>query len=55
MTESQTQPDDGDDPDQQKLAILRRAIGIGFDAAAAGRFSRKTVREIADEVRREEQ
>jgi antitoxin ParD1/3/4 len=39
--------------DQEKLAILRREIGIGLEAAAEGRFSKKTVRDIADEVRRE--
>ncbi len=35
----------------EKLSILRREVGIGLDAAAAGRFSSKTVEEIADEVR----
>ena len=39
--------------EQEKLAILRREIDIGIDAAANGRFSRKTVKDIADEVRRE--
>jgi antitoxin ParD1/3/4 len=39
--------------DLEKLAILRREICIGLKAAAAGQFSRKTVREIADDVRRE--
>jgi antitoxin ParD1/3/4 len=38
---------------REKLAILRREITIGLDAAANGQFSTKTVREIADEVRRE--
>jgi hypothetical protein len=37
----------------EKLAFLRREIGIGLEASAAGQFSRKTVREIADDVRRE--
>lgn len=39
--------------EQEKLVILRREVAIGLDAAAAGRFSTKTVTEIADEVRRE--
>ena len=39
--------------EQEKLAILRREINLGIDAAAAGRFSSKTARDIADEVRRE--
>ena len=39
--------------EQEKLAILRREINLGIDAAAAGRFSIKTARDIADEVRRE--
>lgn len=39
--------------EREKLAILRREIGIGLEAAAEGRFSSKTVSEIADEVRRE--
>lgn len=38
---------------REKLAILRREIGIGLEADEAGRFSRKTVSEIADEVRQE--
>lgn len=39
--------------EQEKLAILRREINLGLEDAAAGRFSSKTVRDIADEVRRE--
>ena len=39
--------------EREKLAILRREISIGQEAAATGRFSRKTVSEIADEVRQE--
>ena len=39
--------------EREKLAILRREVAIGLEAAAAGRFSSKTVSEIADEVRRE--
>lgn len=39
--------------EQEKLAILRREINIGLADAAAGRFSSKTVKDIADEVRRE--
>lgn len=38
---------------QEKLAILRREINIGMEAAAAGRFSKKSVRDIVDEVMRE--
>ena len=38
---------------QEKLAILRREINIGFEAAATGRFSTKSAREIADQVRQE--
>lgn len=38
---------------QEKLAILRREIGIGIEAATAGRFSKKSVSDIADEVMRE--
>jgi len=37
----------------EKLAILSREINIGLEAAAAGRFSKKSVQDIADEVRRE--
>jgi antitoxin ParD1/3/4 len=54
MTENRELPD-RDGLDREKLAILRREIAIGLDDAAAGRFSRKTVREIAEEVRREKQ
>lgn len=38
--------------EEEKLATLRREIAIGLEAAAAGRFSKKSVREIADEVLR---
>ncbi|MDN5927205.1 MAG: type II toxin-antitoxin system ParD family antitoxin [Hyphomicrobiales bacterium] len=34
----------------EKLAILRREIDIGIDAAANRRFSNKTVGDILDEV-----
>ncbi|WP_036840149.1 type II toxin-antitoxin system ParD family antitoxin [Pleomorphomonas oryzae] len=37
----------------EKLAILRREIGIGLADVAEGRFSRKSVKDIAKEVRRE--
>ena len=37
----------------EKLAILRREVTIGLEAAANGRFSKKTLDEIADEVLRE--
>lgn len=39
--------------EREKLAILRREVNIGLADAAAGRFSNKTVKDIADEVRRE--
>jgi len=39
--------------EREKLVILRREIDIGLEAAAAGRLSRKSVSDIADEVRRE--
>jgi antitoxin ParD1/3/4 len=39
--------------EREKLAILRREINIGLDAASAGRFSTKSVSDIADEARRE--
>jgi antitoxin ParD1/3/4 len=39
--------------EQEKLDILRREVGIGLEAAVAGRFSRKTMDDIVDEVRRE--
>jgi antitoxin ParD1/3/4 len=38
---------------REKLAILKREVGIGLDAAAAGRFSSKSVGDIRDEVVRE--
>ncbi|AZN99649.1 type II toxin-antitoxin system ParD family antitoxin [Mesorhizobium sp. M9A.F.Ca.ET.002.03.1.2] len=34
----------------EKLAILRREISIGVEAANAGRFSKKSVTDILDEV-----
>lgn len=34
----------------EKLAILRREISAGVEAANAGRFSKKSVRDILDEV-----
>jgi len=40
--------------EQEKLAILRREIAIGLEDIAAGRVSRKSVDEIADEVLREQ-
>ena len=36
---------------ERKMAILRREVQIGLDAADAGRFSSRTVEEIAAEVR----
>jgi antitoxin ParD1/3/4 len=39
--------------EQEKLAILRREVAIGLDAATSGRFSTRTVDEIADQVWRE--
>jgi antitoxin ParD1/3/4 len=38
---------------QERLAILRREINIGIEAAAAGRFSKKSVSDIVDEVMRD--
>jgi antitoxin ParD1/3/4 len=40
--------------EREKLAILRREITLGLDAASAGRFSTKSVRDIAEKVRREQ-
>jgi antitoxin ParD1/3/4 len=34
----------------EKLAILRREVRIGLDAASVGRFSKKRVGEILEEV-----
>lgn len=39
--------------EREKLAILRREVGLGIEAATAGRFSRKSVSDIAEEVMRE--
>jgi hypothetical protein len=39
--------------DARRLAVLRREIAIGLEAAAAGRLSKITASDIADEVRRE--
>ena len=39
--------------ESEKLAILRREVDLGLADAAACRFSVKTVRDIAEEVRRE--
>ncbi len=39
--------------EQEKLAIMRREIDIGIEAAAAGRFSTKTASQIADQLRQE--
>jgi hypothetical protein len=55
MTENQTPPDHDDDLDRKKLAIMRREIAIGLEGAVVGRLSRKTVSDIAEEVRREKQ
>jgi antitoxin ParD1/3/4 len=38
---------------RERLAILRREVNIGIEAAVAGRFSKKSVAEILDEVMRE--
>lgn len=37
----------------EKLAILRREIGVGMQAADAGRLSKKSVGDILEEVMRE--
>lgn len=42
-----------DAQEQEKLAILRREINVGVEAAAAGRFSKKSVSDIMDEVMHE--
>jgi antitoxin ParD1/3/4 len=39
--------------EKEKLAIFRREIKFGLEAAAAGRLSKKTAGDIADEVRLE--
>lgn len=39
--------------EQEKLAVLRREIGRGLDQAAAGNFSTRSVRDIADAVGRD--
>ncbi|MDI6028021.1 type II toxin-antitoxin system ParD family antitoxin [Corticibacterium sp. UT-5YL-CI-8] len=36
--------------EEEKLAILRREIGIAIDDVAAGRISKKSVRDIMEEV-----
>lgn len=38
--------------EREKVEILRREVGIGLADAAEGRISEKSVRLIADEVRR---
>lgn len=38
--------------EHEKAMILRREIGIGLDQAQAGRFSDRTVAEIAESVMR---
>jgi len=38
---------------REKLAILRREINMGIEAATAGRFSKRSVRDIAGEILRE--
>lgn len=38
----------------EKLAVLKREVGLGLADLAAGRFSDKTVLELAEEVRREQ-
>jgi len=39
--------------ERERLAILRREIDIGIEAAVAGRLSKKSVSDIVDEVVRE--
>lgn len=36
--------------EEEKLAILRREVQLGLDAAAAGRLSTKRVSDIVDDV-----
>lgn len=38
--------------EHEKVEILRREVGMGLADAAEGRISKKSVRNIADEVRR---
>ncbi|WP_349371191.1 type II toxin-antitoxin system ParD family antitoxin [Salinarimonas sp.] len=38
--------------EHEKVAILRREVGIGLADAEEGRFSKRSVSDIADEVRR---
>ena len=53
MKSDTPRPESDEALEREKLATLRREIEIGLKDAAAGRFSRKTVSDIADEVRRE--
>jgi len=39
--------------EQEKLEILRREVALGLEDMKAGRFSDRSVRDIADEVLRE--
>ncbi len=39
--------------EEEKLAVLRREVQMGLQAAAEGRFSKRSVMEVAEEVRRE--
>lgn len=39
--------------EREKVAILRREVGLGIADAEAGRLSSKSVKDLADEVRRE--
>jgi antitoxin ParD1/3/4 len=42
------------DLEAERLAVLKREVGLGLADLAAGRFSDKTVSELAEEVRREQ-
>ncbi len=36
---------------EEKAAVLRREVGLGLEEARAGRFSRRSVADIADAIR----
>jgi antitoxin ParD1/3/4 len=39
--------------EKEKLAVLKREVEVGLADAASGRFSKKSVKDISEEVRRE--
>lgn len=38
---------------EERLAILRGAVAVGLEDASAGRFSDRSIREIAESIARE--